>query len=208
MTRLLLIRHGETDWNREGRFQGSIDTPLNEAGRAQARAVGGRLQAETIDAVFSSPLARTYDTAREIARPHCLPILTDPNLREISWGKFEGMTRDEISARYPAWQQIFASGSRRYTAPDGETRESLAARVRDAIESIVRMYPDATVAVVTHGGTLSAVMKQVMGLPPHASVHIKFKNCSISELKLNDGHEPVVMRVNDTAHLLPVAVAA
>src|SRR5690349_15996562 len=117
MTTLLLARHGETDWNREGRWQGWADPPLNELGRRQATRLAEQLRTIPFDAVYSSDLRRAHETAEILAAPHAVPIVVDPALREIDIGSWSGLTRAEIAARFP-------NGDR----PDGETHEQHAAR--------------------------------------------------------------------------------
>src|SRR5438093_966133 len=123
MTTLLLARHGETDWNREGRWQGWADPPLNESGRAQARELAEQLRLTPFDAVYSSDLLRAHETAEIVAAPHAVPVVADPGLREIDVGSWSGLTRAELQERFP-------DGER----PDGETRGQHRARVHAAVE--------------------------------------------------------------------------
>src|SRR6266568_1977988 len=127
MTTLLLARHGETDWNREGRWQGWADPPLNDAGRTQARQLADQLRSTPFDAVYSSDLRRAHETAEIVAAPHDVAVVVDRDLREIDIGSWSGLTRPEIESRFP-------DGTR----PDGETREQHAARVLAAVERIAR----------------------------------------------------------------------
>ena len=115
MTTILLVRHGETDWNLERRWQGHIDRPLNDVGRAQARALADRLDSEPFAAVYSSDLARARETAEIVAAAHGLPVHLDPRLREADVGEWSGLTADEIERRYP-------EGCGRSGHPVGEPR--------------------------------------------------------------------------------------
>ncbi|HEU0337127.1 MAG TPA: histidine phosphatase family protein, partial [Gaiellaceae bacterium] len=101
MATVLLARHGETDWNREGRFQGHADPPLNDLGRAQARELADRLAREPLAAVYASPLRRAYETAEIVAATHDLPLRSVAGLREVDVGSWSGLTRSEIEARFP-----------------------------------------------------------------------------------------------------------
>ena len=101
MTTILLARHGETEWNREGRWQGWADPPLNDAGRAQARTLAEELRTIPFDAVYASDLRRARETAVIVAAPHAVPVLTDAGLREIDVGSWSGLTRREIEERFP-----------------------------------------------------------------------------------------------------------
>jgi broad specificity phosphatase PhoE len=173
MTTLLLARHGETDWNREQRWQGQSDTPLNDTGRAQARALAEALASERIDAVYSSDLMRAHETARLIAEQRGLDVTAIPDLRERSFGSVEGMTTDEIQARYPGIELPWS---------DGETREAMAGRVLATLERIADTHPDAYVLVVSHGGPLRAVATQC-GIDGIARI----ENCHVIRVELRDG---------------------
>jgi broad specificity phosphatase PhoE len=150
MTEILLVRHGETDWNLENRVQGHTDRPLNHTGREQARALADRLAAETLVAVFASDLVRARDTATIVARSHGLDVILDPDLREKNFGSWEGLTDVEILERFP--------DAVRGQWGDGETTEAVAERVVAAIDRIRTRHPAGTVLVVSHGGALRAIL--------------------------------------------------
>jgi broad specificity phosphatase PhoE len=170
VTTILLARHGETDWNRDGRWQGWADPPLNETGRAQARALAEQLRGVPFDAVYSSDLARAHETAEIVAAPHAVPVVADPGLREIDIGSWSGLTRAEIDERFPAGER-----------PDGETRDRHAARVLKAVERIARANPGRRILLVTHGGTMRALHGHVTDEPFHPVV-----NCGVLELHFRD----------------------
>ncbi|MFL5952935.1 MAG: histidine phosphatase family protein [Gaiellaceae bacterium] len=170
MTTILLARHGETDWNRDGIWQGWADPPLNEAGRAQARELAEQLRHVAFDAVYSSDLRRAHETAELVAAPHRVPVIAEPGLREIDIGSWSGLTRAEIEARFP-------DGER----PDGETREQHAARVLAAVERIARDNPGGRILLVTHGGTMRALHGHVSDEPFHPVA-----NCGVLELHFRD----------------------
>jgi broad specificity phosphatase PhoE len=152
VTTILLVRHGETDWNLERRVQGHSDRPLNETGRAQAREVAAALAGEPIDAVYSSDLVRAHETARIVAEVRGLGVTAVPDLRERNFGTWEGLTDDEIFERFPS-AKTGAWG-------DGETREEMARRVLGALRRIAEAHPGGRVLVVSHGGPLRAVLTQ------------------------------------------------
>jgi len=170
MTTLLLARHGETDWNREGRWQGWADPPLNDAGREQARALADQLRTTPFDAVYSSALRRAHETAEIVGAPHGVPIRVDRDLREIDIGSWSGLTRDEIDERFP-------DGRR----PDGETREQHSERVLAAVIRLARENEGRRVLVVTHGGTLRALHHVVSEEPYHPVA-----NCAVLEVHFRD----------------------
>jgi broad specificity phosphatase PhoE len=159
MTELLLVRHGETDWNRDQRFQGHADPPLNETGRAQARALADDLAAERIDAIYTSDLARARETAELIAERAGVPFVLEPQLREVDVGEWQGLTRLEIAERFPAGMRNW--NERGHGWERGETYEQLTERVLEALERIVRRHPGERVVVVGHGGTIRAVRAHV-----------------------------------------------
>ncbi len=162
MTTILLARHGETDWNREMRFQGHSDPPLNETGRAQARALAERLAAEKLDAVYSSPLQRARETAEIVAAPHGLPVQVEPGLMEVDVGSWSGLTRAELEEHDREALRSWLDHGPGWTG--GETYEQMAERVVHALERIEAEHPDGRVLLVTHGGSLRAVQAHALGI--------------------------------------------
>jgi broad specificity phosphatase PhoE len=170
VTTILLARHGETDWNREGRWQGWADPPLNDTGRAQAQALAEELRTIPFDAVYSSDLQRARETAVIVAAPHGVPVVTDAGLREIDVGSWSGLTRGEIAARFPGGER-----------PDGETRADHAERVLAAVERIARDNTGHRILLVTHGGTMRALHGHLSEEPLHPVA-----NCTVLELHFRD----------------------
>ena len=151
-TTILLVRHGETDWNLEGRVQGHSDRPLNDTGHTQAQALAEQLAGEPLDAVYASDLLRALDTARPAAYAHGLPVLPLPGLREKNFGTWEGLTDFEIRERFPE-SKVGPWG-------DAETTEEVATRVLASLREVAERHPGGHVLVVTHGGPLRAVLRQ------------------------------------------------
>jgi 2,3-bisphosphoglycerate-dependent phosphoglycerate mutase len=150
MTELLLVRHGETDWNRDRRIQGHTDIPLNAAGLEQAQALAERLAETRLDAVYASDLARARDTAQTVADRHGIEVQVDGDLREKNFGSWEGLTDTEIGQRFP--------DAVRGRWGDGETTEQMAERAVAAVGRIRARHNGERVLVVTHGGTLRAIL--------------------------------------------------
>ena len=148
MTELLLVRHGETDWNAEGRLQGHTDRPLNEYGRRQARRLADELAGEELAAIYSSDLLRARETAEILGERLGLPVVLEPELREKNWGNWEGLTPAERDG----------------VAFAGESTEEHAARTLRALRRIAARHPDGRVLVVTHGGSLRRVQVEALGL--------------------------------------------
>ena len=164
-TRVLCIRHGETDWNAAGRWQGNAPVPLNEIGRAQSAALGRYLASNgtRLAALYSSDLPRAWQTAQAIAEALRLTVQPEPRLREIDLGDWQGLTREEVLAwdadRYAAYRADW----RTIPAPNGESRVALKARARAAFDDIAARHPGQTVGLVTHGGTLGMLLESLLG---------------------------------------------
>lgn len=161
-TRILLARHGETEWNRLGRWQGHADPPLNDTGRRQAATLAEQLAADSISAVYSSDLRRASETAAIVAERLGLAVIERRALREIDVGSWSGLTRDEVRARYPEGFTRWLAGE---IGHDGETREELTRRVVAEVGSIAAEHPDEQVLVVTHGGAIRALRRHAAGDP-------------------------------------------
>ena len=179
MTRILLARHGETDWNRVGRWQGHADPPLNDAGRSQAAELAERLAGDWIAAIYSSDLMRASQTARVVADRLGLAVVEDEGLREIDVGSWSGLTRAEVEQRFPDGYARWLVGE---IGHDGETREELTSRVVAAVERIAAAHPSEKILVVTHGGAIRAIRRHAAGDPGES-----IENCGTSSLELVDG---------------------
>ncbi|MFL5934459.1 MAG: histidine phosphatase family protein [Gaiellaceae bacterium] len=154
MTTILLARHGETDWNRAGRFQGHADPPLNETGRAQAAELAQELRAEELAAVYSSPLRRALETAEVVAGSHGLEAIPVAGLREVDVGSWSGLTRAEVEERFPdQFARWLAYGQ---GWDDGETYEEMGRRAVAALLELAVAHEGERVVAVTHGGPIRA----------------------------------------------------
>ena len=157
MTELILIRHGETDWNIEGRYQGQSNVPLNSSGLKQAEELAQELRHEAINAIFSSDLARARQTAQMLSQINGAPLFLDRRLREIHQGEWEGMLFDDIRTRYTKAFQERLRDPLQVAPPGGETVGQLRERVLKAIEEIIAQYPHGSVAIVSHGLSLAII---------------------------------------------------
>jgi broad specificity phosphatase PhoE len=172
VTDLLLVRHGETDWNRDGRYQGHADPPLNEVGREQARELARKLGAHEFDVVYTSDLRRASETAEIIVRGREVPLLPEPGLREIDVGSWSGLTRAEIEQRFP--------GADRH---DGEAPEAMRERVVRTVTAIAEREAGKRVLIVSHGGALRALLHHALN---DDSVP-KVENCAVYRLGFREG---------------------
>lgn len=200
MTTLVLIRHGETEWNRIGRWQGHADVPLSDRGRDQARRVAARLLAEEqpFDHLYASDLARAFETASIIGSALALPIHPLIELREMHVGAWSGLTRDDIRVQYPEQWSLYAAGGDGPRGGHGETNEALRARVVDILERLVRDHPRQRLLVVSHGGPIRALVSHIgrlTGLP----ADLQIENTSITEVRFAEA-TPQILRVNDCSH--------
>jgi probable phosphoglycerate mutase len=179
--RVFLARHGETEWNAEHRLQGRSDTRLTPRGEAHARALAELLRDEPLDAIFTSTLARTIDTARPLAAARGLVPEVRPELAELSYGVLEGRTeRDSEFAR------LWAERKRdplRFRAPGGETYAELALRVGTFVDEIRRRFPNGDILVVGHRATNRTLLALLLGMPLEDSLRFKHKHESVLEIR-------------------------
>lgn len=165
MTHLCLVRHGQTDWNLEGRYQGQSDVPLNQKGLEQARSLAERLKGETFYAIFSSDLTRARQTAEPIANLLGLPIQLEPGLREINQGQWEGVLVEDIKARYAEIWSKRTEDPANVRPPGGETVREVATRVYAALDNIARRFPNGQVLIVSHGLSIATAICRDKGIP-------------------------------------------
>jgi probable phosphoglycerate mutase len=186
-TTILLVRHGETDWNANRRIQGQTNSSLNERGRAQARALADELAGEPIAAVYSSDLDRARETAEIIAARLDLPVVVDPALRERNFGSWEGRTVDELEERWPGAWARWRNGNE--GQGDVEDHLELAARVRDAIHRLAAAHPGERILVVAHGGAIRVILMDAAGLayPEGRREQPSIGNCDVSLLGVENG---------------------
>jgi broad specificity phosphatase PhoE len=157
MTELILIRHGKTDWNIEGRYQGQSDVPLNPSGLKQAEELAQELRHEAINAIFSSDLARARQTAQILSHINGAPLYLDRRLREIHQGEWEGMLFDHIRTRYTKAFEERLRDPLQVAPPGGETVGQVRERVLEATHEIITEYPHGLVAIVSHGLSLAII---------------------------------------------------
>jgi probable phosphoglycerate mutase len=178
--RIILIRHGETEWNVEGRMQGHLDSPLTDMGEEQARAVGERLQGLTLASLYSSDLGRARQTAAHI--PFSAEMKLDPRLRERHLGIFQGLTSAEAERQHEEEFMQFRSRTPDHVVPGGESRRQLQQRAVAALLAIGRAHAGHTVAVVSHGGVLDVIYRHARGLALDAPREHEMNNASLNYL--------------------------
>jgi len=185
-TRLIIVRHGETQWNIEGRRQGHLDSPLTAQGRAQAEALARRFTTGSCSAVYSSDLGRAYDTARAIAENTGHQVVSDHRLRERHLGIFQGLDGDEIRDRYEDEYEKHKAGGADYAVPGGESFNDQVSRNLHCLEELAERHAGNAIIVVTHGGVLSALFRHTLSISLDAPRRFAFKNASVNLFKYQD----------------------
>jgi probable phosphoglycerate mutase len=186
MTELIVIRHGETDWNRQHRFQGQIDVPLNAVGRAQAERLARRLTRESFDVVVASDLQRAFATAQAAAGAR--PIETDPLWREQAFGVAEGLDATTIAQQHPGlWAQWLRHDADYALPGGGESVRAFHDRVLRGLQRVVQAHAGRSVAVFTHGGVLDMLWRAAQRLTLHGARSCEIPNTGINRLRWRDG---------------------
>jgi probable phosphoglycerate mutase len=186
-TTIVLVRHGETDWNRERRFQGHSDPPLNALGRAQAEALAADLAAQPVAVAYTSPLRRATETAEIVVRRLGVELRTSEPLMEVDVGSWSGLTREEVEARYPDGYRRWLDHGHGWD--DGETYEALGERVVSWLLEIGSRHAGETVLAVTHGGPIRSALAAAGGIgfgEARRSLPV-VENCAVVPLAVRDG---------------------
>jgi probable phosphoglycerate mutase len=204
--RLLLVRHGQSTWNREHRIQGQLDPPLSDEGRRQAERVGQRLAGRRIAGFYSSDLKRAIETSQAIEAVIGNQAEPMPGLREIYLGEWEGLRTDDLAQRYPEAWASWTDEPDWDLVPGGEGAALFETRVAAALDEILERHDNGDVVVVTHGGVIQVALHRVIGRPSRGLFPFKIQNASISVVEKRDGRM-VIGGVNDTSHLDQALVA-
>lgn len=208
-TRICLIRHGATLASTENRFAGAAsNVPLSDEGQAQAARLAARLSSEPIVAVYASPLDRALETARILAAPRRLPVIQREALKEIDHGRWDGLSRAEVEARfgdeYANWEQDPYT----FAPAGGETGLAVTARALPALLEIVRSHPDQHVIVVSHKATIRLLLCSILGFDPRTyRDHLDQSPCALNIIDFRDTVRARLMLFNDTSHYAPQGMA-
>ncbi|MHA6908324.1 histidine phosphatase family protein [Ralstonia pseudosolanacearum] len=201
ITHIVLVRHGETDWNRERRLQGQLDVPLNAQGREQAAQLGRALAREPFDAIYASDLSRARETAQALAGEIGKAVRDDTGLRERCYGGFEGLTYAEVAERHPVEFEAWQNRVPEFAPPGGgETLAGFHARAVDAALRLIRRHPGERIALVSHGGVLDCLYRHANAMALTEPRQHALRNASINRLS-SDGHHLTVLQWGDVAHL-------
>ena len=200
MGQVYIVRHGETEWNAQGRIQGHSDIPLSDNGRAQAQSVARRLSGIPFSVAYASDISRTHETAQIILGATAPALHTTPQLREYSKGVFEGLTVDEYARQYPDQYQASLQNDLDFAPTGGETIRETSIRMSRFVDETLQNHQDETTLVVGHGGSLRSLIVALLALPLEANWKFVMDNCALS-LVHTYPNNAVLHLYNDTAHL-------
>lgn len=199
--RLIIVRHGESEWNRIGRYQGQADAPLSEVGLQQADALAERLQREPIDVIFASPLQRAARTAQAISRFHAnVPFYTESALLEIHHGEWQGLMSDEVIERYGDGLREWRAHPTRAQMPGGESFSNILKRVLDFKEQLLLKYTDKNVLISTHDVVVKILVADALGMNMDRINRIWVTNASISVIEYGEDL-PYLVSLSEACHL-------
>jgi probable phosphoglycerate mutase len=205
-TKMIVVRHGETEWNIKGIRQGHLDSRLTAKGLAQAKALGARLEREKFTALYSSDLGRAVDTAREIAKFTGHPIIADARLRERHLGIFQGLNAEEISAKYPDERRLMRSEGPGYVIPGGESMVQQVERNIACLNDLAAKHRGEQIVVVTHGGVVSGFFRHTLEISLEAPRRFEFVNAGVNVFAREDDNW-MLLTWGDISHLEPGAAS-
>lgn len=201
MTEIIIIRHGETEWNKTGRFQGHSDVPLSGEGRMQAEVLGRNLALNRVDAIYASDLTRAMETAAPLAARFGLSIIPDPLLRELNFGAWEGRTFSDVNAEDPDAMKRFYNDPERVDIPNSEPFPNFQRRVAGRVREIVVQQRGKRVVIVSHGASIRILLADILGMPIRSIWHVSQLNTAVNKIRFEDDGFAVVTLMNDTSHL-------
>jgi len=200
LTRLYLIRHGQSEWNILSKVQGQKDARLTDLGREQAKKIGKRLIDEDIDIIYSSDLSRALETAEIISSIINKPVIESREIREINFGLWEGLTLEEIQDKYAEEYLIWMKSPDKLTLEGAETLESLKNRVMPFVDKIITENKNKNIAIVSHSASLKIIILNLLGIGNGFYKNISLRNVSLSIVECRK-YNNVLTLLNDTSHL-------
>lgn len=201
MTKFYLIRHGETEWNIQNRYQGATDIPLSSVGKLQTQAIANRMKDYEVDAIYSSDLSRAFATAKSIAKEKNLDVYTLPQLREINFGEWEGYTISELERLYGEEYKRFFLEPHKYPFPGEGSMEAVQMRIKKAVDIITSNHDNKKIVIVSHGGILKVLIMTLLELDLSFYKSFWLGNTSLSILDKKDTGKWVLSLLNDRCHL-------
>jgi phosphoserine phosphatase len=200
MTQIILVRHGQTPWNKDKIFRGSVDIPLNDTGREEARLAGEWLKGETIHAAYCSPLSRARDTGEAIAGHHGLPVLDLPGLSDLNYGDWQGVALTEVKVKYADLYRQWEAAPHTVRFPGGETLKELRTRALAAVEEVVQRHPGRVVLLAAHRAVNKVLIAAFIGLDDSHFWRIGQDTTAINRFQRQGGAWQISL-INDTCHL-------
>jgi alpha-ribazole phosphatase len=201
LTKVIFIRHGQTEWNVNGRYQGQSDVQLTAAGKEQAAKLAEHFPVKEIDAVYASDLNRAMVTAEAVAGRFGLSVQAEPAFREISFGEWEGLTYEQIVAKWPEAMGNFLQHPDILEIPGGETFPAVQKRAVARLEELVAKHEGQTIAIVAHGAVLRTLLTAALHMPLQYLWSIRQFNTAVNIVRYDAGASPTVELLNSTAHL-------
>jgi len=200
--RILLVRHGETEWNRTHRFQGRSDTPLNEGGKKQVRALASALKDESFTAIYSSPLSRAVETAKLIKEFHPeTPFFLEDGFIEMELGEFDGMDAGHWVKQYPDFRKAWADNPSAVKMPGGENLEEVQARAIDALARVTMSHPDdSTLAICSHNFVVLSLLCHTSGISLDKFRELRQETAAYSVIRKQDNRYSTEI-MNERSHL-------
>ena len=200
MMRLILVRHGQTEWNASGRYQGQSNVALSDTGRKQARLLAERFPLKQLDAIYTSDLDRARETAESVGEKLGVPVYPEKVFRELSFGDWEGLTYQQITARWPEESNKLFTAPDELEIPHGETFQALQNRALDKINELCKKHVDQTIGIFAHGAINKTILAGLMHIPLHYLWSLRQDNTAVNILRLDDGYVTVEL-INSTSHL-------
>lgn len=201
---IVLVRHGATDWNLQGRCQGATDRELHVVGIRQAEEIAAHLASESIHAIYSSGLKRARQTASLISEPHNLPVIVEEDIRELDHGALEGLTFNEIKARYPDFLQRWRTEPAEIQVPGGERLADVADRAWNGLNRILERHPSAEkLVVVSHNFPILGILCKVTGITLNQYRSFHLDPCGITRLNRKDKDDWQITHINGKDYSAP-----
>jgi probable phosphoglycerate mutase len=200
MTRLFIIRHGETLWNEERRAQGIQDIVLSEKGKIQAECFANRLKEENIDFIYSSDLSRAYETAKILGNKINKPVHVISDIREMNFGKWEGLTIDDIKLKYQDTYNIWRNTPHIAQIPGAETMLQVQERAMKGVYNIIKKHPNKNIVLVSHGVAIKTIIFGLLDIDLSNYKKIRQDNTAINIIDFKEDYN-VLVKLNDTCHL-------
>ncbi len=200
MMRFILVRHGQTEWNASGRYQGQSNVALSDTGRKQARLLAERFPLKQLDAIYTSDLDRARETAECVGEKLDVPVYPEKAFRELSFGDWEGLTYQQITARWPEESNKLFIAPDELEIPHGETFQALQKRALEKINELCKKHVDQTIGIFAHGAINKTILAGLMHIPLHYLWSLRQDNTAVNILRLDDGYVMVEL-INSTSHL-------